>query len=179
MEYVHAGYELHLFEEDRALIRAALHELLASTCDSSIISAIAQKAYNTRYIKEDNQTTSDFIVENLIDTRRRCIQSAQIHIKWPSVQSKDVQQWHDTTNRHQPEEIVYAYIKKMFVSFFDGVIAFVACINSKQVYVTFANNSKLTLQNVKRLFNSAQRHKSEFVIDFNLKVPISTYIQLK
>lgn len=170
-ENVHAGYELHFAEMDLRVLRAVLKTVLTQNCDHATIDKIAKRAhYND--VGGDRSAAVDFITQHLLDLSRTKIGSAQIHIDQTTT-SKDVRQWYDKASRHQGKS---AYIKQLFVSFTKGIVAFLVCIDSRQVYVTMTNNSGLTLQGVKRLFNSAQKQNSEFIVNYDIHVPITTYI---
>lgn len=172
-EAVHAGYELDFTDEDFKHVREAVSKILEKNMDSAAVEKIGQKRYNARCLQQETQTIYEYVAQNLIDSTRPQIRSAQIHIS-NTVTAKEVYQWYTKASKRGGDK--YAYIKKMFVSFQNGIVAFVACINSQQVYVTMTNNGNITLQGVKRLFNHAEKSQPEYVCNLELQVAIRTYI---
>lgn len=123
-KYVHAGYELCFSEENYTQIKNTIVELLKSY-DDATIEKILKKSYNSKNPSDPEKTKYEFIAQNLVDSSREHVTSAQIHISRRGYYNqcyygsevtdhKKVKEWFDRANKHLEtnEQNRFAYIKK-------------------------------------------------------------------
>ncbi len=196
---IHAGYELCFTDDQYAIIMEKIsHILMPFVTDGTKTEKLMKKKY-LHFHREDAESVSDYVARNLVGTRQKKVITAQIHRGTndhcyaprkdnAKLDNLEISNWYKSATKKLEGDTVStdaktAFVKRMYLSFDTGIIAFVAYIKGKPVYFTLTNNSNLTLQQIKKLFSDVeQRGKKaidvfdDIVINIDLEIGMCTYI---
>lgn len=165
---VHAGYQLSFSDEILDSIYIKIMNIVAKMPEER-----QKKLLKKSYCRGVYDTDVEKIARSLLEIKRQIVISAQIHIS-KDIDAHAVQNWYDDAMRHHEsiaDDAKTAFVKRIYVNFDEGIVAFMAYIRGKPLYFTLTNYSAKTLQQIKKCMNSM-----EFVQVMVFTVPLEPYI---
>ena len=187
---IHAGYKIQFSEQDINVIHDKIKELLEKQSPEYVNTLMTKM--KIRLSREDSETDIDYVIRSLISKQKYEVITAQEYLKSRHFSKEDtqkIQKWYDIATKKNDQDDGSTdnnkiIVKKMYVLFTMGIIAFSGIIKGKPTYFTFGIDSTVSLHKAKLNYNELDRQDKtdlhQYRIDnINMKLDTEPYIVYK